>query len=271
MEDLCSTFFALNRGKGALYDGTTRLARQDHSPIAMYSMAGLAEYVVIPATAVYPLPESVDVVDAAIVGCAIFTAYGAVRNAARMQPGESCAVIGTGGVGANIIQIASKAWSARQVIAIDVSDEKLALMRELGATHTINARTEDVQARILALSGGRGVDLCFEALGKAETFSAAVAAVRDGGRAVMVGIAPQGVTAPVDITRLVRRQVKILGSYGAKARVDLPHIVQLIDSKTIDVSKAVTKRFPLQQADQAYKLLDQGKIVGRAVIDMEMK
>src|ERR1043166_4145726 len=112
-DDLCENFFALNRLKGALYDGTSRLRRSNGSPIAMYSMAGLAEYAVVPATDVFPLPNGLPLEESAVLGCAVFTAYGAVRHAADLKGGERIAVVATGGVGLNIVQIA-KAFGAAQ-------------------------------------------------------------------------------------------------------------------------------------------------------------
>ncbi len=90
-EDLCEVFFRLNRGKGQLYDGTTRLFRPDGTPIAMYSFGGLAEYCVVPATAVFELPKELPFAESSILGCAIFTAYGAVKHGADVRPGESVA------------------------------------------------------------------------------------------------------------------------------------------------------------------------------------
>jgi S-(hydroxymethyl)glutathione dehydrogenase/alcohol dehydrogenase len=80
-DDLCEPFFTLNRLKGVLYDGTSRLRRSDGSTLAMYSMAGLADYAVVPASDVFPMPEGIDPDAASILGCAVFTAYGAVRHA----------------------------------------------------------------------------------------------------------------------------------------------------------------------------------------------
>ncbi|KAJ7522370.1 hypothetical protein O6H91_18G008400 [Diphasiastrum complanatum] len=99
-EDLCETFFKYSRGKGALYDGETRLfLANTGKPIHMYSMGGLAEYCVVPANALAVLPSSLPYSESSIMGCAIFTAYGALKNAADMRAGETIAVIGTGGVG----------------------------------------------------------------------------------------------------------------------------------------------------------------------------
>ena len=117
-------FFDLNRLKGLLYDGTTRLAALDGEPIHMYSMGGLAEYAVIPSTSVAVAPDDIDLVPAAILGCAAMTGYGAVRRGADLRFGETVAVVATGGVGTNIVQIA-RAFGASQVIAIDVDNDKL--------------------------------------------------------------------------------------------------------------------------------------------------
>jgi S-(hydroxymethyl)glutathione dehydrogenase/alcohol dehydrogenase len=264
-EDLCETFFAYNRLQGKLYDGDTRLRRADGSPIWMYSMGGLAEYAVVPATDVFPLPEEVPLEEAAILGCAIFTAYGALRNGADLRAGEAVAVIATGGVGSNLLQIA-RAFGAFPIIAVDVREEKLVVARQLGATYTVNALRENVPQRIRDITGGRGVDVAVEALGRTETFMQAVEVVRDGGRAVIVGIAPAGVTAPVEITRLVRREIRIIGSYGARTRTDLPAVLALLRQGHIDVRHPITRRYTLAEADDAYQALNRGDIVGRAIV-----
>src|SRR3954454_4680961 len=152
-DDLCERFFAMNRLKGTLYDGTTRLTRQDGRSLSMYSQAGLAEYSVVPATDVFPLPAGLPAPESAVLGCAVFTAYGAVRHAAAPQPGERIAVVAAGGVGLSVIQIA-KAFGAAQIIAIDVQDAKLEAAHRLGATDLINARSSDVVAQVKALTGG---------------------------------------------------------------------------------------------------------------------
>src|SRR6516165_1625528 len=214
-DDLCDNFFGMNRLKGTLYDGTSRLRRLDGSTLWMYSMAGLAEYAVVPATDVFPLPAALPPLESSVLGCAVFTAFGAVRHAADLRGGERVAVVAAGGVGLNIVQIAH-AFGASQIIAIDINDEKLAMAGRVGATDVINSRTTDVGARMRELTDGRGVDVAFEALGRPETFTQALEVIGDGGRMVAVGIAPGKTTAPVEITRLVRRGLRVIGSYGAR-------------------------------------------------------
>jgi succinate semialdehyde reductase (NADPH) len=264
-DDLCDNFFAMNRLRGTLYDGTTRLRRQDGTPLAMYSMAGLAEYAVVPATDVFPLPASLPLAESSVLGCAVFTAFGAVRHAADLRGGERVAVVAAGGVGLNIIQIAA-AFGASQIIAIDVRDDKLAIARRVGATDVINSTDVNATDRVRELTEGRGVDVAFEVLGRPETFTQALEIIGDGGRMVAVGIAPGRIAAPVEITRLVRRGLRIIGSYGARTRADMPEIIRLSARGTFRPDTIVTRRFALADADAAYQALARGEIVGRAIV-----
>lgn len=266
-EDLCETFFAYNRLKGQLYDGSTRLHRTDGEPIAMYSMGGLAEYAVTPDTSVFHLPESVPLTDAAIVGCSIFTAYGAVRNQADVRPGQSVAVFAVGGVGTQVLQMA-RAFGAAQVIAVDIRGDKLEKALEMGATHVVNGASEDAPARVRELANGRGVDVAIEALGSPITVRQAFESVRDGGKVVLIGIAAVGVEVPLEITRFVRRGITVVGSYGAKARSDMPEVVELVRRGAVDTSAPITRRYTLDEVNDAYGALASGDIVGRAIIEM---
>jgi S-(hydroxymethyl)glutathione dehydrogenase/alcohol dehydrogenase len=267
-DDLCETFFAMNRLRGTLYDGTSRLVRRDGSPLAMYSMGGLADYAVVPATDVFPLPEALPLPESCIIGCALMTAYGAVRHQAGLQAGETAAVVATGGVGSNIIQLAA-AFGASAIIAVDVRDDKLAAARRIGATHTVNAAKADAAAAILEHTQGRGVDVAFEALGRPETVAQAFGAVRDGGRVVVVGIAPGATAVPIEITRLVRRGIRLIGSYGGRVRTDVPALLRLAERGVIDPARTISRRCSLAEAPQAYEALNRGEIVGRAIVVMQ--
>lgn len=267
MEDLCEKFFAYNRLGGTLYDGTSRLSRADGTPLAMYSMGGLAEYCVVPASDVFVVPPEIGLEAVSILGCSSFTALGAI-NTAEPSLGDRIAVIAAGGVGSSIVQFAVAAGVA-QIIAIDIADEKLSAVAELGATHTINSRTEDVVERVRELTDGHGVDIAFEALGSAATFATALDILDDGGRAVIVGIAPAGSTGSIDLARLVRRKLQIRGSYGAKARTDMPALLRMVAADIVRPEEVITRRYPLDRADEAYRALARGEIVGRAIIEME--
>ncbi|SPT52824.1 S-(hydroxymethyl)mycothiol dehydrogenase [Actinomyces bovis] len=268
-DELCGPFFDLNRLKGVLYDGETRLATPDGELVYMYSMGGLAEYAVVPATSLAPVPDSVDLVPAAILGCAAMTGFGAVRRGADLRYGESVAVVAVGGVGTNIVQIA-RVFGASQVIAIDVDDEKLAPMAGYGATATINSATQDARAEVLKLTGGRGVDVAFEALGIPATWTTALDVLADGGRMVPIGLGAGVQTAGVEINRTVRRSQKVLGSYGARTRQDLPAVVDLAARGVINYRDVVSRRYRLEEAGQGYQALRDRQIQGRAVVDLSL-
>ena len=268
-DELCEPFFELNRLKGVLYDGTTRLYSLDGEPIQMYSMGGLAEYSVVPATALAPVPEGVDPVSSAILGCAAMTGYGAVRRGADIKYGETVAVVAVGGVGSNIVQIA-RAFGASQVIAIDVADDKLEAVKAFGATATINSMTQDAREEVLKLTNGRGVDVSFEALGIPSTWNTALDVLADGGRMVPIGLGAGRQTAEVEINRTVRRSQSILGSYGARTRQDLPAVVDLAARGIINYDDLVTRRFSLDEAGAGYEALRNRAVQGRAVVDMSL-
>ncbi|MBD0324293.1 MAG: zinc-binding dehydrogenase [Aldersonia sp.] len=266
LEDLCEKFFAHNRLNGTLYDGETRLYRDDGAPLAMYSMGGLAEYCVVPASDAFRVPDSVGLREVSILGCSSFTALGAINNAG-LHLADRIAVVAAGGVGSSIVQFAAAAGVA-QIIAIDVSDEKLKAVTALGATHTVNSRETDVIAKVKELTDGHGVDVAFEALGNPATFATALDILDDGGRAVVVGIAPAGSTGEIDLARLVRRKLEIRGSYGAKARRDMPALLRMVSSGIVEPERVITRRFALDEVDDAYQTLARGEIVGRAIIEM---
>ncbi|XP_015879637.3 uncharacterized protein LOC107415761 isoform X2 [Ziziphus jujuba] len=234
-DDLCEDFFAYNRAKGTLYDGETRLFLRNN--------------------------------ESAILGCAVFTAYGAMAHAAEVRAGDSVAVIGVGGVGSSCLQIA-RAFGASDVIAVDVQDEKLQKAKIFGATHAVNASKEDAVEKIREITGGKGVDIAVEALGKPQTFVQCTQSVRDGGKAVMIGLAQAGAVGEVDINRLVRRKVKVIGSYGGRARQDLPKLVRLAETGIFNLSNAVSRRYKFEEADKAFQDLNQGKIISRAVVEI---
>ena len=159
----------------------------------------------------------------------------------------------------------SRAFGASQIIAVDVRAEKLDAAKRLGATDLVNAREVDAVARVRELTDGQGVDAAFEVLGLPQTFTQAFEMIRDGGRMIGVGIAPVKATAAIEITRLVRRELRIIGSYGARTRTDM-QIIRLAAQGIFRPETIVTERFPLAEADTAYQALARGDIVGRAIV-----
>ncbi|MDR7300980.1 zinc-binding dehydrogenase [Haloactinomyces albus] len=267
-EEICLDFFAYNRAKGLLYDGDTRLYRPGGDPVWMYSMGGLAERSVTPATSVYRVPDGVELADVASVGCSTMTAYGALRHAADVRVGDTVAVVAAGGVGSALIQLAS-VFGASEIIAVDIGEEKLAGARKLGATSTVNSAEVDAAAAVREITGGRGVDVAFEALGGEKTFDIARDSVVEGGQVVVVGIAPSGTTGKIDLGTIARKKLQVKGSYGAKPRRDMPILLDLVARGLLRPQDSISRRYGFDRVQEAYDALDRGEIQGRAVITME--
>ena len=263
-DDLCEVFFTNNRLKGALLDGESRLVDASGDRLNMYSASGFAEYAVIPVSALTRVSDDADLAHSAVLGCAGMTAYSAATRGAGDLNGATVCVIAVGGVGMSITQMAA-ALGAKQIIAVDVSEEKLELAEELGATDTVNARERDVIEAVKELSGG-GVEVAFEALGSPLTLGQAVRVLGDGGRAVAVGLASGDAEVSVPITNFVRRGHELVGSYGARTRVDLPAVAQLAASGGFSLANLVTDEFSLDRINDAYEALAAGRIRGRGII-----
>ncbi len=182
------------------------------------------------------LPESIDYVTAASLGCRFATSFRAVVDQGRMRPGEWVAVYGCGGVGLSAVMIA-RACGAR-VIAVDIRPEQLALARELGAEHTLRADSTQVVPAIRDLTGG-GTHLALDALGHPETLRNALLGLRRRGRHVQVGLlAPEQLPAPVPLDRIIAYELELLGSHGMQAH-RYPEMLGMIAAGQLDPARLV--------------------------------
>jgi S-(hydroxymethyl)glutathione dehydrogenase/alcohol dehydrogenase len=250
---------------GTLPAGGTRL-HKDGQPVYHFARtASFAEYAVIHESGAVPIGPDVPVELAALVGCAVTTGVGAVLNTARVTPGSTVAVIGCGGVGLNVIQGARLVHAAR-IIAVDVSQPKLEFARRFGATDEIDAREEDAARAIRHLTGG-GVDYAFEVLGSGPTIRLAYDAVRPGGTAVVVGMAADGEEVRIDARSIASNEKTLKGCFygSARTRVDMPLLVSLAHGGKLDLDALVTRRYPLEEINEAYAALDGGE-PGRGLI-----
>ena len=223
----------------------------------------LAEYAVVPYTALNKVPDDVDLRKVAVLGCAGLTAYGAV-NSAKIEAGESVAVIGVGGVGLSIIQLL-KAIGAGRIIAVGTKKWKLEKALELGATDTINSKETEVTKAIKEITGG-GPDVVIEAGGTQETIRMAIDSVRIGGRVVLVGLPPTTAEIPLRIASIVRNGIKIIGNYGGRPRIDMPRLIELVKLGKYDPSSLITGTFKLEEINEAVKLLQEGNAIRSLIV-----
>lgn len=214
---------------------------------------GFAEHVLAPAKDLIPLPEELDLATASIIADALSTPYHAIVNRARVRPGEWVAVVGCGGVGINVVQLA-KAVGAR-VVAVDLRDEALAVAEALGAAETVNPEEDDVEEAIEGITDG-GADVAVEAVGTPETIETALSLVRRGGRTVLVGYS--GESAALPARRVMFHEQSIVGSLGCRP-ADYPRIVDLVRRGAVELDPVVTDRVPLDRIGEAADALREGR------------
>jgi S-(hydroxymethyl)glutathione dehydrogenase/alcohol dehydrogenase len=228
-----------------------------------------SEYVVVSENRVTPVPAQFDAEAGALLGCAVTTALGVVNNNAKLGIGESIAVFGTGGVGLNVIQFAAKV-AAHPIIGIDLHDHKLALARQLGATHTLNARTADLRGEIRKIAGPRGVDAAIENTGNADVIETAYEVTAPQGRVILVGVPTKAARHPSFDTLPLHFKKILTGSEGGDCRpeIDIPKLVRLCQSGKLDFAGLVSKRYSLEQINQALDDLKNGRVAGRCMVWM---
>lgn len=219
-----------------------------------------------------------------IIGCAVMTGAGAVINTARVQPGESVAIFGVGGVGLSAV-VGARVAGADPIIAVDLDDDKLAFAKRFGATHGINAGREDPVAAIHALTVREnqftilqtpvsGVDYAFDCIGIRTTMEQVVPAcrsghfgARDGGTAVLVGVP----STPVELSAIdvLLNEKHFIGSIGGSCAPDrdFPRFLEWQDNGDLDLDALVTQRFSLDEINEATRALEEGRISGRAILE----
>jgi 6-hydroxycyclohex-1-ene-1-carbonyl-CoA dehydrogenase len=222
-----------------------------------------AEYTKVPAKDCQHLPEELPLEESSIIADAISTPYHAVKNRAQVRPGDSVVVFGCGGVGINVVQVASAAGGS--VIAVDIVDYKLDMAKKLGAQHTINSSGKEDKAllkEIRILTGG-GADIAIEAIGNPKTIELASAAVKAGGLHCQVGYTHHSV--PMNAGRLMFREIEIKGSLGCRP-VDYPNIIEMVKTGKIQLEPVVTHKFKLEDIDKAFDLMRKGESLRSIIV-----
>lgn len=252
---------------GVLYDGTSRLSRNGETVHHYLGVSSFAEFVVVPESGAIKVRSDAPLDLIALVGCAIATGVGAVRNTARFVAGSTAAVIGCGGVGLSVVQ-GARLEKAAKILAVDLSEEKLELAKKLGATHTLLVTPGmDVAARMKELVP-EGLDYVFDAIGKIATTEQAIGALGLGGSAVVVGLPPTGQTASFDPLVLAEADQRILGcNYGSTVpQRDIPRLVDELMSGDLDLESMVSARRPLSEAKAALADLNSGLALRQLLI-----
>jgi S-(hydroxymethyl)glutathione dehydrogenase/alcohol dehydrogenase len=229
------------------------------------NVAAFAEETVVSASCVLPLPDGVPLTDAALLGCAVLTGYGAVHHSAKVRPGETVAVFGVGGVGLATLQSARIAGASR-IVAVDVSPEKEELARAAGATDYVLA-SDTTPREIRALTDKQGVDVSVECVGRAVSIRAAWESTRRGGRTTVVGIGGKDQQVTFNALEIFHWGRTLSGCvYGnTDPARDLPVLAGHVREGRLDLSALVTERIGLEGIPAAFENMLAGK-GGRALV-----
>lgn len=258
---LCETH-ASARAKGHLMGGGSRLRDADGKEIAHQSgVSCFAEYTVVDRGSAVKVDKDLPLADAAIFGCAVMTGVGAVMNTARIRVGDTVAVVGLGGVGLNGL-LGAKVAGAEKIIAVDISDDKLGLARQLGATHTVNARDPDHIEQIMDITGG-GVDYAFEFSGTVAGTETCYKALRAGGEVLIAGLAPNGSQFTFNPADIVNSEKAIRGSYmGSCVPVrDIPRFIELYRQGRLPVDKLINRSIGFDEINEGFDRLTDGLVI----------
>lgn len=237
------------------------------SMIGKYRDGGYAEYISLPARSVFHLPQEIPFAQGAIMMCSSATSFHALRKA-RLQPGETVAIFGTGGLGMSAVQLAL-AMGARQVFAVDIKPDKLTLAESYGAT-PIHAKKVDPVDAIKERTAGRGVNVSLELIGLPETMRQALDALAVFGRVAFVGLNAEGIALD-PYNDLLMREAEMIGVSDHLAQ-ELPTLIEFVRQGKLDLSKVVSDVIPLdadqinQSLDQLDRYIHKGRMVIKPVI-----
>jgi Zn-dependent alcohol dehydrogenase len=257
---MCDTTFHLDE------DGPLR--SKDGEAIHQGLRTGaFAEHVVVDASQVVRVPKDLPLDSASLLACGVITGLGAVANTAEVRPGSDVAVIGTGGVGLNSVQGAALG-DAKTVIAIDLSDDKLAASKGFGATHTVNSAKVDAKDAVRALTQGRGADYVFVTVGAKAAIEEGFGLLCRGGTLVIVGMPASGVTTAFDPATFANESQRVLGSKMGSTRlqVDVPKLVDLYQQGHLKLDELISGRYPLEKINEAVASVKRGEALRNVIM-----
>jgi NDMA-dependent alcohol dehydrogenase len=263
--NLCETFIE-PIWAGVMLDGTPRLHRNGQAIYHFCGLATFADFAVVPQESCVPIRKDIPLKIAALVGCAVATGVGAVMYTAQVQPGESVVVFGCGGVGLSILQ-GALICGAHPIIAVDTNAAKMQIARQFGATHTLMSHDHTLDA-IRDLTGGRGAEYAFEAVGIPAVQETALKAIRPGGTLVLAGLAPMGTGTNLPGAVITRQEKVIKGSYYGtiNASRDFPLLLDLYGAGKLKLDELISREYPLSQINEAYDAMITGEVARGVVV-----
>ena len=210
-----------------------------------------AEYVSVPARILYKLPDTLPFERAALIEAVSIAVHAVSRYVPKAD--DTVVVVGSGMIGVLVIQVLREK-GCRSIVAVDVDEQKLALAKRLGATHTLNPKEGDVPAAVRQLTGGKGADASYEVVGHSDTVMTSIRCLRKGGTVVLVGNLSPRVELPLQ--EVVSREISVLGSCASNG--EIPECIDLLASGAVDVDPLVSLTAPLEDAAGLFERLHGG-------------
>lgn len=233
----------------------------------MAMVGGFAEYTIINESQIVKLPEDFPLDRAALLSCGVITGFGAVFNRAQVKPLSSVVVIGTGGVGLNSIQGAAIS-GAYPVIAVDVLDNKLEAAKIFGATHTINAKSDDPVEVVREMTGGWGAEYVFTTVSSDAVIRQSVAMLGKRGTAVIIGVPESGGTFSFSPFEFLDDEKTLTACFMGSAclNIDIPRLVSLYQAGRLKLDELITSRYPLDKINEAIASLVNGEALRNVIV-----
>lgn len=265
--NLCQAIRA-TQGQGLMPDGTSRFSKGGKQIFHYMGTSTFSEYSVLPEISLAKINKAAPLDKVCLLGCGITTGIGAVLNTAKVEAGSTVAVFGLGGIGLSVIQGAVMAKASR-IVVVDINEDKFEMAKMLGATDFINPKVHDapVQDVVVDLTDG-GVDYSFECVGNVGLMRSALECCHKGwGESVIIGVAGAGEEIATRPFQLVTGRVWRGTAFGGvKGRTQLPEYVEQYMRGEIKVDEMVTHSMPLEDINNAFDLMHQGKSIRSVII-----
>ncbi len=253
-------------GKGTLLSGSRRLHLGAQYVNHHVGVSAFAEHAVVSRRSCVKIEQDIDPVEAALFGCAVLTGVGAVVNTAKLQPGQSAAVVGLGGVGMCAL-LGAVASGATEVVAIDLNDGKLEMAKKLGATHVVNARDSDAIAKVKEATRG-GVDFAFEMAGVVPAMELSYRVTKRGGTTVTASLPHPQHNWPLQQVSLVAEERTVKGSYigSCVPARDVPRYIGLYLAGKLPIDRLLGERLKLEDINRGFDKLEAGESMRDLVV-----
>jgi S-(hydroxymethyl)glutathione dehydrogenase / alcohol dehydrogenase len=242
---------------------------QSGQPLRQFiGISSYAEKMLLHENSIVKIDPTLPLDRAALVGCGVLTGVGAALRSSGLEPGQTVAVFGCGGVGLSIIQ-GARIGGARQIIGVDVFESKRDMALKMGATHFVNSSNQDPVKAVRDLTGGAGVDHAFEAVGNARLCRQAIESLAIRGTATIVGVLPPDAMIEfpwMAIRPECRVQTSRMGSN--RFRYDIPAYLEFYRQGRLDLDSMVTKRGRLEDINEAFRAMKAGE-VARTVLTFD--